>query len=91
MVIARHEYNVEQIVNLLKGEATRALLAEGIHPLAAHAVADGKKPKAFGRGQWKVFLDSRTDIAKAIEYVRENPVKEGLPPQTWKFVTEYDP
>lgn len=91
MVISRHEYRVEQIVNLLKGEATRQLVAEGIHPLAECAGTDGKTPKAWSRGLWKVFLDSATDIVKAIEYVRDNPAKEGLPDQRWSFVTEYEP
>jgi len=91
MVIARHGYHVEQIVNLLKGEATRELVAEGIHPLAAHAGAEGKAPKAWSRGQWKVFLNSPDDIAGAIRYVQDNPGKEGLPGQTWGFVTDYEP
>ena len=90
MVIARHQYRVEQVVNLLKGEATRELVAEGIHPLAAQAGADGKPPKAWSRGLWKVFLDSTEDIAGAIRYVKDNPAKEGLPRQEWAFVTEYE-
>ena len=32
-VIARHCYKAEQIANLLKGAATRRLIADGIHPL----------------------------------------------------------
>ena len=90
MVIARHAYHVEQIVNLLKGEATRQLVAEGIHPLAGHAGADGKLPKAWSRGLWKVYLDSPGDIARAIRYVEENPAKEGLPRQRWRFVRGYE-
>jgi REP element-mobilizing transposase RayT len=91
MVIARHDYHVEQIVNLLKGESTRQLLGEGIHPFTAHRDVAGKVPKAWGLGLWKVFLDSTQGITKAIQYVRDNPAKEGLPSQTWSFVTEYDP
>ncbi len=36
---------------------------------------------------WKVFLDTPGRIAEAIEYVGENPVKEGKPRQHWSFVT----
>src|SRR5690242_17379731 len=36
MVIARHTCKVEQVVNLLKGAATRQLMAEGLHPFAGH-------------------------------------------------------
>ena len=90
LVIARHRYKVEQAVNLLKGEATRELVDQEIHPLAAHADQDGKPPKAFGRGLWKVFLESAEDIVAAIRYVEENPIKEGSPKQRWTFVTEFE-
>lgn len=90
MVIARHSCGVEQVVNLLKGEATRQLIAEGIHPLASHEEANGKPPKAWSRGSWKVFLDSTDDVVGAIRYVEDNPEKEGLPRQKWGFVTEFE-
>jgi hypothetical protein len=32
-----------------------------------------------------VFLNSPEDIARAITYVRDNPVKEGKRPQNWWF------
>ena len=35
LVVARHTYKAEQICNLLKGEATKELIAESLHPLAA--------------------------------------------------------
>jgi len=35
---------------------------------------------------WKVFLDAPEDIAEAVKYVEDNPVKEGKPKQTWPFV-----
>ena len=87
MVIARHEYHVEQIVNLLNGEATRQIVAAGIHPLAEHRGTDGKLPRMWGRGLWKVFLDSPESVDRAIQYVEENPEKEGLPKQKWAFVS----
>ena len=90
MVIARHEIPVEQIVNLLKGEATRELLSERLHLFAAYATADSTPPKVWSRGLWKVFLDSPEAVAAAVQYVRDNPGKEGLPEQRWRFVTQYD-
>ena len=45
----------------------------------------------WARGLWKVFLDSTEGLVKAIEYVKENPSKEGLPMQAWSFVTGFDP
>ncbi len=90
LVIARHAHDVERLVNFLKGEATRQLCLEGIHPLAGLAGPDRSPPKAWGRGLWKVFLDSHVDVRRAIRYVEENPGKEGKPRQRWGFVTPYE-
>jgi REP element-mobilizing transposase RayT len=91
LVTARHGYPVEQIVNHLKGAATRQLRAEEVHPLAAYGTRTGRVPKAFERGEWKVFLDNASDIARAIHYVEQNPVKERKPVQHWRFVRPFDP
>ena len=90
-VIARHTFQVEAIVNQLKGYATRQLVAEGLHPLAAYAAPDPRPPSCWARGQWKVFMDSPDDIVRSCGYVVDNPEKEGLPPQTYPFVTPYVP
>ena len=37
-----------------------------------------RPPKVFARGLWKVFLDSAADIERAIRYVENNPLREGL-------------
>ena len=90
MVVARHRYKVEQVCNLLKGEATKQLKADACHPQARFAdVKTGKLPSMWGEGQWKVFLDSEEAIEAAVRYVEENPVKEGKQPQHWSFVTRF--
>ncbi len=89
MVIARHTYKVEQIVNLLKGEATKRLKAENLHPLSKHAAADGSIPTPWARGRWKTYLDSEAAIEDAIRYVEENPTKEDKPEQKWSFVSKF--
>ena len=86
MVVARHTYEVEQAATLLKGEATRRLVHEGLHPLAAFQGDDERPPSPWSRGEWKVFLDSPVDVRRAIEYVEANPEREGLPRQRWSFV-----
>ncbi len=91
LVIARHRYAVEQVVNQVKASATRRLIHEDLHPHAAFATRTGRLPKAFARGHWKVFLDSESDIQRAIRYVQTNPVKDGKRPQKWSFVTDFDP
>src|SRR5437868_5120123 len=39
-------------------------------------------PKCWVRGQWKVYLDPQ-DVQRAIEYVQNNPLKEGKKKQQW--------
>jgi REP element-mobilizing transposase RayT len=82
MVIGRHKFDVEYIVNQLKGHATRRLMAEQVHPEA---------PRAWARGMWKVFLNDADDIDRAVRYVENNPLKEGLLPQRWAFVRPSPP
>lgn len=86
LVIARHTYKVEQIVNLLKGSATRKLREEGLHPLAAHKRVGRRLPSPWASGKWKVYLDTEDSIDNAIRYVRANPEKEEKEPQDWPFV-----
>ena len=88
-VITKHTFTIEQIVNLLKGCATRQLLAEGIHPFADLRYRDGSLPRLWARGYWKIFLRDPERIATAIVYIENNPVKEGKKKQTWNIVTRF--
>jgi len=89
VVVGRHNYSVEQIVNLLKGAATKQLNEENIHPLAQYSRNDGRTPSSWAVGKWKVFLDSEESIEAAIRYFEDNPIKEGKPKQTWSCVTPF--
>ncbi|HEV3006818.1 MAG TPA: hypothetical protein VGX78_20275, partial [Pirellulales bacterium] len=84
-----HTYSVEQISNLLKGEATKRLKYESIHPMARFEARNGKLPSTWAEKQWKVYLDTEEAIENAIRYVEENPAKEGKPRQRWSFVTPF--
>lgn len=88
LVVARHTYKAEQICNLLKGEATKELIAESLHPLAAYVVR-GRTPSPWAAKQWKVYFDAEVAIEAAIEYVEANPEKEGKPRQSWPFVSPF--
>lgn len=79
---------VERLVIQLKGEATRQLEREGIHPFADWKHDGARVPKCWVRGQWKVFLDPE-DVPRAIEYVQNNPVKEGKKRQNWSFAVPH--
>ena len=89
LVIGRSRYKVEQITNLLKGEATISIRGESLHPQSPYANAKGKIPSMWAEQQWKVYLDDETAIDNAIHYVEENPLKEGKPRQEWSFVTPF--
>jgi REP element-mobilizing transposase RayT len=89
LVIARHRYDVSQIANLLKGAASRQLLAEGIHPLQMYRAKDGSIPFPWASKCWKVFLDSQEDVTRAVDYTNDNPTKDGMKPQRWSCVTPY--
>jgi REP element-mobilizing transposase RayT len=86
LVVARHPLLVESLVVQLKGHATRQLAEENVHPFGDLREKNGRPPKCFARGEWKVFLESMEDVGNAIRYVENNPVKEGKPPQRWSFV-----
>ena len=88
-MIARHTYKVEQIVNLLKGAATRQLIEVGCHPLADYALPGKRPPRMWAEHEWKVYLDSEEAIETAIYYVEQNPIKEDKPKQRWSFVTPF--
>jgi hypothetical protein len=85
-VLARHRLSVESLANHLKGAATSRLIEEQLHPQTPHQAKLRRPPKAFARGQWKVFLDDEADVARSINYVNQNPEREGLPAQRWSFV-----
>jgi len=88
LVVGRHTFDVERVCIQLKGEATKQLNREGLHPLATHA-RDGKIPSLWQEGLWKVFLEDDANIQAAINYVEQNPIKEGKRAQRWSFVTPF--
>jgi len=86
LVVLRQDFRIEHLANLLKGAATRQLLAEGLHPFPQRD-AKGRLPHIFARDGWYVFLHTEADLARAIRYVESNPLRAGLKRQTWPFVT----
>ena len=73
LVVDRHRYGAEQIANLLKGAATRRLKEEDLHPLARWPRPDGRLPKCWERGEWKVYLEDEEDV------VRRDPLRRTEP------------
>ena len=90
VVLARHgEHTVEQMVSHLKGGASRALAECGMHPFTEHRKKDGSLPSMWARNFWKVFLNDEVNVRAAMEYIRQNPLKEGKREQHWPFVEPF--
>ena len=89
VVIQRHERRVERIIAHMKAQATRSLRERGQDPLAELVVGEAA-PSPWAHKAWHVYLDDPEGMARAIEYVRENPMKEGKPPQRWTFVSPWE-
>ncbi len=81
MVVARHQRKPTQIMGHLKAKATRAL--------RAHECWFSDRRPVWGDQGWKVYLDTVVDVSRAIEYLEQNPVKEGKPQQRWSFVVPF--
>jgi REP element-mobilizing transposase RayT len=89
LVVMRHTCDIEQVARLLKGAATSQLKKEALHPFKDEPYANGNLPSPWTRHCWAPFLWTADDIRRAIKYVKNNPVKDGLREQHWNFVTEY--
>lgn len=72
-----------RVIGHLKRGATDRLIAEGLHPFASEA---GVTRSCWSKRAWKVFLDTDAAVMRAIRYVEQNPVKDGLRPQRWACV-----
>jgi REP element-mobilizing transposase RayT len=89
LVLDRPPYSIEQAANLLKGSATTELSNRGLHPFADSPYANGRLPTPWARRQWACYLNDDQDVLRSIDYVEQNPLKEGLPKQRWPFVVPY--
>lgn len=88
LVIMRHRLSIEQVVNLLKGSATRCLRDRKLYPGGGAPDNGEYAQRLWGRGLRKVFINDLQHLDDEIQYVNNNPLKEGKPRQTWGFVTE---
>lgn len=88
-VIAPPRYDIRRFIGRLRGAATKQLLADGLHPLKDYRDRYGKIPSPWGRLPWVVYLWTEDDILRSVGYVKQNPLKQGLPKQHWGFVFEF--
>lgn len=81
ILIRKHRDLAENMILHFQHVSRLRFRADGIHG-AIHPV--------WGGPGWKVFLDTPDDVWRTIQYIKDNPIKIGLPAQEWTFVVEYD-
>ena len=72
-----------KIIAHLKSFGTKELNRRGLNPYAALPGRDGQR--VWADRFRHVFLTA-DDVPRCVQYVRDNPVKAGLPEQNWNFV-----
>jgi hypothetical protein len=85
MVTSRHRWNIERVVGHFKTEATLRLVREKIHPFQEVHRPGGRLVSCWAEKSWNVYLNSDAEIRRAVEYVRNNPLKEARAAQCWSF------
>ena len=65
-MIRPHRYRIEQVVNLLKGAATRQLVHDGLRPLAEYRDRRGRIPSPFQEECGHEVLYTVDDMWRAI-------------------------
>ncbi len=81
MLIRKHREKAETMIASLQDASRKAIINAGHRP--------GDHPVWGGPG-WKVYLETRDDISRVIEYIESNPTKVGRVRQRWEFVAPYE-
>ncbi len=81
LLIRKHRDQAETMIEHLQEGSRKAVLKlsrrEPDHPV-------------WGGPGWKVYLETRDDMVRTATYIEKNPLKAGLPSQSWPFVKKYD-
>jgi len=80
LVLGHTSRKIRRAIGHIKSEATRALREQGWF----------SQRSPWGDHGWNVFLDSREAMYRSIQYVENNPLREGKRQQHWSCVTPYD-
>jgi REP element-mobilizing transposase RayT len=82
IVVERNEDTYERIVNRLKGRSSQRIREYRAYPTAGRR---GRIP-IWTQGYWVRYIDHLEQMQCVINYVKNNPTREGLPSQDWDFV-----
>ncbi len=91
VVVVNDHLSPERIWVQLKGEATKMLNRRSMHPHRGMSRNDSSRPHVWANRGWCVFLDHDEDVSRAIQYVVDNPIRDGKPIQRWPFVVPFVP
>jgi REP element-mobilizing transposase RayT len=78
LVLVWHQRKIRRIIGHLKTRATQHLHQDRLWTNSNQPI--------WATGGWNVYIDDWRDVPRAIRYAEQNPIKEGLPKQTWSFV-----
>jgi hypothetical protein len=82
-------YDIRRFEGRLKGAATKQLLEEGIHPMQKFADKHGNIPSPWSVKPWVVYLFTRDDVVRSINYANDNLIRSRLAPQVHSFIVPY--
>jgi REP element-mobilizing transposase RayT len=85
LVVERHRDSYERIVNRLKGQASQEIRRLRGYP---SVVVRRDRVPIWTDRYWVRYIAHDEQMECAIEYVRNNPVRERLPEQKWDFVCQ---
>jgi len=85
-VIGNHQRKPAQVIGHLKRGATDQLINGKLHP----CLIDGWiTHSCWARQAWAVYIDTEAHLQRAIQYVLDNPLKDGMRRQRWKIVKRH--
>lgn len=85
-VIAKSQREPARVVGHLKRGATDRLIADNLHPSLVHGWITHS---CWAKRSWAVYLDTQTQLQRAIRYVEDNPIKDGMRHQRWAVVPRH--
>lgn len=81
LMMRKHRDLAEEMIQKIQSLSRKRLKEAGLRPT---------DHPTWTRGGWKVFLEHPQEVWRTIKYIHNNPLKIGLPAQTWPFVKSYD-
>ena len=92
-VVRRHEHDHERIVGDLKSGASKWARRQSGKDAHRSAPDPSERRRqrvpVWSRRYWVRFLDHDDAIRRAVRAVTQNPVRAGLRPQRWSFITPF--